>query len=173
LTSKPSEEVHVSRTIDITGQVFGRLTVIGSAGSSNKRALWRCRCECGNEHIAQGKLLRKGKVKSCGCLRVEWPKLYLPTHGDARRGMRTRLHRIWTGMLTRCRNPHCRAFARYGGRGVIVDWPSYDDFRDWALANGYADHLTIDRWPDGKGNYEPNNCRWATYKEQAHSWRRH
>jgi hypothetical protein len=156
----------MSALIDITGQVFGRLTVIGFAGTANRRALWLCRCECGNEHNAQGKLLRDGKVKSCGCLRVEWPRVYRPTHGDARRGQRTRLHRIWTGMLTRCHNPNCQAFPRYGGKGVDVEWPSYEAFREWALANGYRDELSIDR-RDNEKNYSADNCQWSTAKQQG------
>lgn len=156
----------MSALIDITGQVFGRLTVIGSAGSANNRALWLCRCECGNEHVAQGKLLRKGAVKSCGCLRSDWPKLNFATHGDSRRGKKLRLYGIWTGMLNRCRNPSNQAFARYGGRGIEVAWPSYEAFRDWALANGYRDDLSIDRIDAAKG-YSPDNCRWSTYSEQA------
>jgi hypothetical protein len=71
-------------------------------------------------------------------------------------------------MLTRCHNINCRAYPRYGGRGFDVEWPDYGSFRDWALANGYQDDLSIDRI-DGTKGYSAKNCRWATAKEQRHN----
>lgn len=82
-------------------------------------------------------------------------------------GSGTRLHRIWRGMKRRCLDEKERAFPRYGGSGISVcpEWDNFPIFRDWALSNGYQDHLTIDRI-DGKKGYEPSNCRWASYKTQ-------
>lgn len=83
---------------------------------------------------------------------------------------RTRLYRIWNGMKLRCENPKCGSYKYYGAKGVSVcgEWSSFVEFREWALANGYAENLTIDRIDNG-GNYEPSNCKWATYKEQLNS----
>jgi len=84
-------------------------------------------------------------------------------HGETK----GRLHIIWRDMKQRCLNPNNIGFKNYGGRGITIcpEWTDkekgYINFRDWALSNGYADNLQIDR-KNNDGNYEPNNCQWLT-----------
>ena len=91
--------------------------------------------------------------------------------GNYKHGMRhTRIYNIWRSMRQRCSNPNCINYSSYGGRGITVcaEWESFQAFYDWAMANGYAEDLTIDR-KDADGNYEPSNCRWVTQKVQQNN----
>lgn len=84
----------------------------------------------------------------------------------------TRVYKAWRNMHERCENPRTNRYEYYGGMGISVcpDWKEFKPFYDWAMANGYRDHLTLDRRENGKG-YSPDNCRWATRLEQARNKR--
>jgi hypothetical protein len=166
----------MTHRIDITDQRFGRLVAVRHVGCGYKGARWLFSCDCGNEHVTYSNPVRTAQVKSCGCLHREMLDRGLKrlSHGDAHQGRVERLWRIWAGMTDRCRRPKNSGFKYYGARGISVcpEWrDDYPAFRDWALANGYGDGLTIDR-VDPDGNYEPGNCRWVSASENSRRARR-
>lgn len=150
---------------DLKGERFGRLEVVEFVGIQNHFAMWLCRCDCGNTTIVRGGNLTAGQVRSCGCL----AKLNGITHG----GSKTRLYRIWYGIIRRTEDATRDDYKRYGAKGIRIcdEWRhDFVAFRDWALSNGYDDTLSIDRI-DNLGNYEPSNCCWVSKSAQENNKR--
>ena len=140
---------------------------------------WLCKCECGNEKIALTKKLQIGKALSCGCKTKEWvagfggqfvdkAMLTVRKHGHVSGGKPTSEYASWASMKQRCTNPDDKAFFRYGGRGITVCDRWMEDFQNFLDDMGPKPTPvhTIDRLRYD-GNYEPNNCRWATKSEQG------
>lgn len=166
----------MGKFVDLTGQTFGRLTVTKYIGTNaSHRALWECHCECGKATIVDSNSLRRGATKSCGCLQREY--LYSSKRGQRTHGKtKTRLYTVWRGMKQRCLDPNSDNYYRYGGRGITIceEWKNdFSAFEKWALDNGYdamapRGQCTLDRI-NNDGNYEPNNCRWATAQVQYYN----
>ncbi len=160
-----SVEDRTKNFVDLTGVRFGRLVVISFAGMiRNSISTWRCACDCGGIKITEGSRLKRGRVESCGCLAKELTSIRAKKHGM----YGTSEYQCWINMNSRCHNPNHYSYARYGGVGISVcsRWrKSFDCFLSDMGMKTSKNH-SIDRI-NGRGNYEPSNCRWATWKQQG------
>lgn len=163
----------MKKLIELTGLRFGRLVVLAyshrhTSPSGGGKAMWHCRCDCGNAVVASGSNLRGGNTTSCGCFRVEVTTANNTTHGQSKSGE----YHSWFAMKQRCTNSKSAMYHLYGGRGISVCERWTDSFEDFLQDMGPkpTPNHSIER-RENSGNYEPDNCHWATTKQQNNNQR--
>lgn len=150
---------------ELTGKIFGRWTVIKYIRQNERHdSVWLCKCQCGTVREVVGGSLRGGVSLSCGCLSIEVSTKKATKHGLKKHPLYT----IWKDMRKRCNNPNHAMYRHYGGRGIKVceRWNDFKAFYDDVILT-YKTGLTLDRFPNNDGDYEPTNFRWATLYEQS------
>lgn len=168
--SVPAEPVdwQPARTHDristMIGQKFGRLTVIERAPNKSEKPRWKCACECGGSTISFASSLRRGRARSCGCLKIE---MFVARKGELHYQSRTPEYSAWSHMVQRCTNPSSKSYKHYGARGITVCERWRTSFVDFLADMGKrpTNEHSLDRIDNDQG-YEPGNCRWATIHTQ-------
>jgi hypothetical protein len=156
------------RRIDLTGKNFGSWSVLEYSHTNPKgNVSWTCKCSCGVVATVSGTNLRFGKTTNCGCLKSSKTAEANKTHGLSK----TRVYKIWAGMIQRCTNPNRVAFKYYGERGISVcdRWKDFLCFFE-DMGHPPSDKHSLERMDNDK-SYEPSNCKWATAEVQSRNSR--
>ena len=154
--------------INLIGHTYGRLTVFGYAGKKGKHHYWRCSCDCSKRSVVTSTALRSGHTKSCGCYHKERTSEVHLTHGKSS----SPEYRALTQMKARCYKKNNKAYKDYGGRGITICDRWLESFENFYADMGdrLSPQHSIDRI-NNNGNYEPDNCRWATKQVQNQNHR--
>lgn len=170
----------MSVLIDLTGQRFGKLSVMNRANNTmTGQTRWDCRCDCGNKKIINGSDLKSGKTRSCGCFQKETIKNINTIHGHKQRGKGSKIYVAWRSMLDRCNDSKNKRYKDYGERGITV-CDRWNTKRGGCFKNFLEDmgeppthKHQIDRIDNNKliNGYSPKNCRWVLPKENCRNKR--
>lgn len=154
---------------DLTGKTLGRWTVISRDCHRLGRQFWNCVCSCGNSRSVYQNSLVRGDSKSCGCLKIEMTSTRSITHGMSN----SKEYSSWLALRQRCTHKSQIGYKDYGGRGIKVCSRWLNSFENFLSDMGPcpSDGHSIDRIKVN-GNYEPNNCRWASTYEQSTNTRK-
>jgi hypothetical protein len=160
----------MAKAIDLTGQKYGRLTVIGEAPKRGRVKHWHTICDCGTEKEVAGQAMRYGQTQSCGCLQRERAREIRRVkhgHSKARNGRPSKEYQAWRNAITRCHNPKVWSYKDYGAKGIIVCDEWRNDFAAFLSYMGLcpSKDYSLDRI-NPHGNYEPGNCRWIPLSDQ-------
>jgi hypothetical protein len=166
---------------NLIGRKYGYLTVIEKTSQrTHKEIVWKCHCDCGKETLVIAGNLRSGRTRSCGCYESKNRDRFIEkniVHGCAGKDTKTVEYKTWASMIQRCTNQKNKYFKDYGGRGIKIcqEWLySFENFLAYLKANGMYPRpvgMSIDRFPNNDGNYEPGNIRWATSLQQRQNQR--
>jgi len=155
--------------LNLINKKFNKLIGIKPVGKTkDDKIIWLFKCDCGNFKEIIGVSVKNGKIKSCGCLRKIGGNL---KHGHRKKNKTSKTYRAWEDMLSRCNNLNHLNYKNYGGRGIKVckRWMKFENFL--ADIGEIPKGLTLDRI-DNNGNYESNNCKFSSWKEQANNKRK-
>lgn len=159
------------KKLDITGHRYGRLVGVSAIVSEDRHTRWSFLCDCGTTTTAQLDAVRRGRIQSCGCLRAETVRRRSLTHGHSIGRTKTPELQAYAHAKSRCTNPSDSKYPIYGGRGITMcaRWLN-DPAAFFADMGPRPPGHTLER-KDSNGNYEPNNCEWATSHRQARTRR--
>ena len=154
----------MTAAIDLTGKIFGRLTVLALGTPISKRRAYMCACECGKQKLVRGECLSQGMTESCGCIRAELTAAINKTHGMSS----SPEYKSWAHAKARILNPKNHKFAFYGGRGITMCQEWIDSFDAFFADMGYkpSKKHSLGRIDVNLG-YCKENCRWESFAEQA------